>query len=108
MEHVVVKTKKEPISSSKMIDMSEYLLYLQEQQALVCRSCKYCLQLNGVENHLRRLQHSAVQLEVRKELVSYAKSLILRNPSKIVAPVTIVSTFDCLKVIQGSVKGIWL
>ena len=83
-----------------MIDISKYFLYLQEEQALICRSCKYCLQPNGIENHLGR-QHTAVALEVRKELVSYAESLTLRNPSEVIAPVTIVPVFDCLKVTQG-------
>src|SRR5947207_14519125 len=83
-----------------MIDISKYLLYLQEEQALICRSCKHCLQPNGVENHLQR-KHSAVPLEVRKELLSYAESLILRNPSEVVMPVTVVPIFDCLKVTQG-------
>src|SRR5947207_9479751 len=83
-----------------MINLSKYLLYLQEQQVLICRSCKYCLYPTWVENHLRR-KHSAVPLEVRKELVSYAESLILRDPSKVIVPVTIVPAFDCLKVIEG-------
>lgn len=83
-----------------MINASKYLLYLQEQQVLICRGCKYCLQPNGVEKHLGR-EHSAIPLKVRKELVSYAASLILRNPSEVVAPVAVGSAFDGLKVIQG-------
>jgi len=83
-----------------MIDMSEYLLYLQEQQVLICRSCGYCLQPNGIGKHFQRT-HSAVSLKVRKELMGYAESLILRNPSEVVTPVTIVPAFDCLKVTQG-------
>jgi hypothetical protein len=82
------------------MDTSQYLLYLQEQQALICKSCKHCLQPNGVESHLQR-KHSAIPLKVRKELISYAESLVLRNPSEVVIPVTIVSAFDCLKVTEG-------
>src|SRR6266516_6775375 len=100
MEHVVVKTKKEPISSSKMIDMSEYLLYLQEQQALVCRSCKYCLQPDGIEDHLHR-KHLTIPLNVRRELVGYAKGLILRKASEIITRLTIISAFDCLTLTHG-------
>ena len=84
----------------KMIDTSEYLLYLQEQQALVCRGCKYCLQRDGVERHLQR-NHLATQLEIRKELVSYAESLILREPSEVIIPITVIPAFDCLEIIQG-------
>ena len=83
-----------------MINSSEYLLYLREQQALICRDCKYCLQPNGVEKHLQR-NHLAIPLEIRKELMSYAERLILRNPSEVVAPVAVGPAFDGLKVIQG-------
>jgi hypothetical protein len=83
-----------------MIDASKYLLYLREEQALTCRSCKYCLQPNGIENHLQR-EHLMVPLKVRKELVSYAESLVLRNPSEVITPVTIVPVYDCLKVTPG-------
>ena len=86
--------------ASKAIDVSQYVLYLREQQTLVCRACEYCLQPNGIENHLRR-KHSAIPLEVRKKLVSYAKGLMLRNPSEVVTPVAVVSAFDCLKITQG-------
>jgi len=58
------------------------------------------LQPNGIEGHLQR-KHLSIPLEVHKELVSYAESLILRNPSEVIAPVTVVSTFDCLKVTKG-------
>ena len=83
-----------------MINSSEYLLYLREQQALICRGCKYYLQPNGVEKHLQR-NHLAIPLKVRKELMSYAESLILRNPSEVVAPVAVGPAFDDLKAIQG-------
>jgi len=84
----------------KMIDASRYLVYLQEQQALICRGCKYCLQPNGVERHLQR-KHSVISLKVRKELVNYAESLTLRNPSEVITPVTVIPAFDCLEVIRG-------
>lgn len=83
-----------------MIDISKYLLYMQEEQALVCRSCKYCLQPNGIEDHLQR-KHLAIPLKVRKELMIYTESLILRNPSEVIVPITVVPVFDCLKVTQG-------
>jgi hypothetical protein len=76
-----------------MIDTSEYLLYLEEQQALVCRGCKYCLQPDGVERHLQR-NHLATQLEICKELVSHAGSLILREPWKVIVPITVIPAFD--------------
>lgn len=83
-----------------MIDVSEYVKYLPEQQALICRGCKYCLQPNGVEGHLGRT-HTAVKLEVRKELVSYAEKLTLRNPSEIMTPITAIPAFDDLRITRG-------
>src|SRR6266496_3667589 len=88
------------VSSSKMINVSKYLLYLQEEQALIYRNCKYCLQSNGVENHLQR-KHSTIPLKVCKKLMNYVESLILRNPSEVVVLIIIVLIFDCLKVTQG-------
>ena len=67
---------------------------------MICRDCKYCLQSNGIEKYLQR-NHSAIPLKVRKELMNYAKSLILRNPSKVVIPIIVDSAFDDLKVTQG-------
>jgi len=91
--------KKERNFLRRMTDTSQYLSYLQEQQALACRSCKYCLQPNGVESHLQR-KHSAVPLKIYKKLMNYAESLILRKSSKVVTPVIIVFIFDCLKIIE--------
>jgi hypothetical protein len=83
-----------------MTNDREYLLYLPEQQVLICRSCQYCLQPNGVGGHLQR-NHQAIPLKIRKELVSYAESLILRNPCQIVASITIIPAFEGLKVTPG-------
>jgi hypothetical protein len=85
---------------SRMIDESKYLLYLPEQQLLICRTCKYCLHPDGVENHLQR-KHLAIPLKIRKELVSYVRGLTLRSPSEVITPVTVVSAFEWLEVIQG-------
>lgn len=89
-----------PLISVIMIDESKYLQYLEEQQALVCRNCKHCLQPDGVEDHLRR-KDGKIPLDIRKKLVSYAESLTLRNPSEVIMPTTIVPAFDSLEVIQG-------
>lgn len=83
-----------------MIDASEYLIYLQEQQALACRGCKYCLQPKGIEDHLQR-KHLMVPLKVRRELVSYTGTLTLRNPKEVITPTGIVPAFDCLEVTDG-------
>jgi hypothetical protein len=83
-----------------MINGPAYLLYLPEQQVLVCRSCQHCLQANGVGRHLQR-KHQAIPLKIQKELVSYAESLTLRNPCEVVTPVTIIPAFEGLKVTPG-------
>jgi Orsellinic acid/F9775 biosynthesis cluster protein D len=89
-----------PQFSLRMINGPEYLLYLLEQQVLICRSCQYCLQPNGVRGHLQR-KHQAIPLKVRKELVIYAESLTLRDPSKVVTPAAIIPAFEGLKVTPG-------
>jgi len=83
-----------------MTDESKYLVYLQDQQALVCHNCKHCLQPNGVEDHLRR-KDKKIPLKIRQELVAYAGHLTLRNPSEVITPATIIPAFDCLEVIHG-------
>ena len=83
-----------------MIDASNYLIYLREQQTLICRSCEYCLQPNGIEKHLQRT-HSVIPLKIRRELVSYAESLILRNPFEVITSFTVIPIFDCLKMTPG-------
>src|SRR5438046_10352690 len=54
-------------NSPRMTNESEYLLYLLEQQALICRSCQYCLQPDGVRRHLQR-KHQAIPLKGVSEL----------------------------------------
>src|SRR5947207_3199614 len=85
---------------SRLIDPSEYLLYLPEKQVLICRTCKYCMHPNGVENHLQR-KHLAISLKVRKELISYARDLTLQSQSEVITSITIISVFEYLEVTQG-------
>src|SRR5947207_11622720 len=94
-----MKISKE-IPSETTIDTSEYLLYLPEQQVLICRTCKYCLHPNEIENHLQR-KHLAIPLKIRKELVSYVEGLMLRSPSEVITSIIVVSAFECLKITQG-------
>ena len=83
-----------------MIDANEYLIHLPEQQVLVCRSCKYCLQPDGVYQHLQR-SHLTIPVKVRKELIEYTEDLTLRGPTKVITPTRSISAFECLKIIDG-------
>src|SRR5438876_122385 len=84
----------------KMIDVNQYLIYLQDQQVHVCRTCKYCLQPNGTYAHLQS-KHSEIPLKTRKKLVEYAKGLTLQSPSRVPIPTSLIASFECLKVTPG-------
>ena len=82
----------------------DYFVYLDIWKVLVCRSCQYGLQKNGVESHLIR-KHQAILLAIRKALIAYAETLTLLSPSQVLTPSTSTSiqAFDCLKLFnEGS------
>ena len=83
-----------------MIDVNQYLIYLQDQQVHVCRTCQYCLQSNEIYTHLRS-KHSEIPLKTRKKLVEYAKGLTLQRPSRVPIPTSFIASFECLKVTAG-------
>ena len=82
------------------MDMSQYLTYLPTEQLLICRSCKYALQPNGVEKHLRDT-HKAIPLKARQMLVVYSKNLLLCGPSIVTIPTEIVPRYHCLDLVNG-------
>ena len=82
-----------------MSNTCDYFVYLKEQQLLVCRSCKYCLQLHGIERHLR-WEHQSIPLLVRKELVNYMKSLAVINSIEVIIPIHSIPALDVLEIIN--------
>ena len=83
-----------------MLNLNDYLFYLENQRLIVCKSCRYCLQPDGVERHLRT-EHEAVPLVVRKELVKYVDGLELVSFVELVSPTDVIQAFECLKVTNG-------
>ena len=83
-----------------MMDVTQYLIYLPTEEILICLPCKYGLQPKGIEGHLRRT-HIAIPLSIRNTLVTYSKTIALRDPSTITQPTDIVPGFDCLELIKG-------
>src|SRR5579859_278648 len=64
--------------SSAMI--SEYLLYDSQWSIVICKRCKYALEPgSGVEKHLGR-KHTAIDLDIRKGLIAWARNLTLVEP----------------------------
>ena len=82
-----------------MVNHCDYFVYLEEQQLLVCRSCKDCLQQDGIEQHLRR-EHRTIPLSTRKELVTYGKNLMLVNPVDVRIYEHVIPAFQYLDIIE--------
>src|SRR5436190_19082773 len=83
-----------------MSNTCDYFVYLKEEQLFVCRSCRYCLQPNEIERHLRR-EHQSIPLLIRKELVNYVKSLAVINPTEVTIPTHPIPALDSLEIING-------
>ena len=83
-----------------MLNTSDYLIYLENERLLICGSCRYCLQSEGVERHLRRA-HKSIPLAVRKELVNFAKGLLLRSVGDIIVPNTPILALEYLEVMNS-------
>lgn len=84
-------------------DPSKYVLYLENWQAVVClhEDCKYCMMPNGIELHLRRHHKTVYSLELRRQIQSYTKRLILVHPSAINIPMNMPLPIEGLKVWNG-------
>ena len=83
-----------------MLNVHEYLIYLEEEELLVCRICRYCLRWNGIERHLRK-EHKVIPLNIRNELVRYSQTLSIKNPADIVIPGNTVPAYEYLNIIDG-------
>lgn len=82
------------------MNVSEYLIYLQSEQLLICRTCRYCLQPKGVEQHLYR-EHKTIPLNTRNELVRYSQTLSVKNPTNVATPVNVVPAYEHLNITEG-------
>ena len=83
-----------------MINANQYLIYLQDQQVHVYRSCRYCLQSNETHEHLQR-KYSEISLMTWKKLIKYINDLMLRQFSQISISILSISSFEYLKIIKG-------
>jgi uncharacterized C2H2 Zn-finger protein len=84
-----------------MDDIHSYVVYSSELHALICRSCKYGLNPNGVDRHLRKW-HKAIPLELRKRIVKWCDGLPAKPLSDVQIPMTEVNAIEGLKVTDGS------
>src|SRR4030095_530193 len=83
-----------------MSNASDYFTYLERERVLVCHSCRYCLQPDGIERYLRT-EHKVIPLTIRKELVNYSKRLALLDAMQVVIPSDIIPAFECLEIKNG-------
>ena len=86
--------------SAERVDHSQYLIYLCEYKLLVCRSCKHCLQSNGIPSHLVK-KHKVIPLSTRKELIKYAQGLLLYDSKQVITLTSPLPAFECLEIING-------
>jgi hypothetical protein len=84
-----------------MVNVDDYFVYLWAWKVLVCRSCKYGLQKNGVKRHLLET-HQAIPLIIRKALITYAQSLSLLPSAEVSIPsiTESIPAFECLKLVE--------
>lgn len=98
-------------------DASNYVFYSEEWKVLIClhEDCKHCLTPNGIWLHFQRYHTEAYNLQVRRQIKSYAETLALVHPSEILVPrdmpppikgLRVWNGWQCLECFKvGPVKG---
>ena len=82
---------------------SEYMQYLEDWQVLIClhEDCRYCLKSNGIDRHFQRTHDDIYDLRTRQQIVRYAATLTLCQPSDIIVPRNTPSSIPGLKIHNG-------
>jgi hypothetical protein len=83
-----------------MEDIISYIIYEEDLQVLICRSCRYALNPNGVKRHFQRY-HKGVSLRLRKKIVEWCGTLHSKRPEEVAIPVEGANAIEGLKVIDG-------
>jgi Protein of unknown function (DUF3505). len=85
-----------------MLNVNDYIIYIEKYQVVLCRSCKYCLQPNGIFRHFQT-EHKAVPMPIRKMLIDYTKGLELVAPAQVSIPNIMIPEIEGLNVMKGCV-----
>jgi Orsellinic acid/F9775 biosynthesis cluster protein D len=88
------------VEESLMDDIHSYIIYSEEFSALICRSCGYGLNPNGVDRHIRKW-HKGIPLDIRKRIVEWCDGQTVKHLSDIQTPTTEVDEIEGLKVVDG-------
>jgi len=85
------------------LEISKYVLYLEEWKALVClnEKCRHCLVPTSVGRHLRTHHKGCYDLQLRQGIERYVNQLTLVNPSDVTPPMNIPPPIMGLKVLKG-------
>jgi hypothetical protein len=80
------------------------LRYLPDHKVIVCISCSYCIQSNGIELHFQRL-HKLVPLKIRKQWVQHVKETMdiehVLKPDEVIIPVRTSGPVPELQLVHG-------
>jgi Orsellinic acid/F9775 biosynthesis cluster protein D len=87
-------------STFKMDDIGSYVTYDEGLETLICRSCQYGLNPNGVRRHYRRC-HKELPLKIRNKIIEWCDMLVARPLKDVQIPTREVDAIDGLKVFDG-------
>jgi len=82
---------------------SKYVQYLEDQQVVIClhEECKHCLTPNGVELHFQWYHSGIYDLHTRQQIVRFAATLALCQPSDVIVPMNTPPPIPGLKIWDG-------
>src|SRR5579862_4902021 len=83
-----------------MDEINGYVIYNERYSALICLTCGYALNADGIENHLRR-KHKDVPMSSRKRIQDWTDTLVIKGPKDIEIPDEEITAIEGLKVIDG-------
>jgi Orsellinic acid/F9775 biosynthesis cluster protein D len=81
-------------------EISSYLIYVPEFEALICRGCEHGLTRECMTRHFQRL-HKSVSTSVRKRLNDFMSGLRVSSAEDIKLPLMEIEAMDGLEVING-------
>ena len=84
------------------VTCNQYLLYIDEYEALICRQCECAIAgaKSHVERHFRE-RHKTVALKDRKKLAQFADGLRVTDPRQLNVPKTLTKPIDGIRLRRG-------
>ena len=84
--------------------IEKYLLHDAKWRVVVCKGCKYCLVPGkSVTRHLKD-EHQSIPLDTRKELITWAETLDLVEPDRVMVPNANTPPIEGLELVEDGCK----